>query len=80
MIRNYRDNDGFVIANFKIINELYKSVFIVGERSFFDKTVNNYQQNELEKKVSDATSKKRKYSSQIFTVFKTLSRFDEINV
>ena len=58
MIRNYRDNDGFVIANFKIINELYKSVFIVGERSFFDKTVNNYQQNELEKKVSDATSKK----------------------
>ena len=58
MIRNYRDNDCFVIANFKIINELYKSVFILGERSFFDKTVNNYQQNELEKKVSDATSKK----------------------
>ena len=58
MIRNYRYNDCFVIANFKIINELYKSVFILGERSFFDKTVNNYQQNELEKKVSDATSKK----------------------
>ena len=57
MIRNYRDNDGFVIANFKIINELCKSVFILGERSFFDKTVNNYQQNELEKKVSDGTSK-----------------------